>query len=92
MLERSSYSDCGGSSSDELGGGVNVPADGAGLKAPQCDLEIPNRLNLKEDSELADGAIICAKHQAQARTAVAAPSTGTPCFTSTPSARAGAPL
>ena len=34
----SSYSDCGSSSSDELGSGVDVPADGAGLEAPQCDL------------------------------------------------------
>lgn len=34
----SSYSDCGSSSSDELGSGVNVPADSAGLEAPQCDL------------------------------------------------------
>lgn len=34
----SSYSDCGSSSSDELGSGINVPADNAGLEAPQCDL------------------------------------------------------
>lgn len=34
----SSYSDCGSSSSNELGSGVNVPADGAGLEAPQCGL------------------------------------------------------
>lgn len=34
----------------------------------------------------------CAKRQAQARTAVAAPSTGKPCFTTTSSARVGALL
>lgn len=34
----SSHSDCSSSGSDELGGGVNVPADRTGLKAPQCDL------------------------------------------------------
>lgn len=35
---RSSYSDCGGSSTNELGGSVNVPADSAGLEASQCSL------------------------------------------------------
>lgn len=35
---RSSYSDCGSSSSDELGSGVNVPADSTGLETPQCEL------------------------------------------------------
>lgn len=35
---RSSDSDCSGSSTNELGGGVNVPADGTGLEASQCDL------------------------------------------------------
>lgn len=34
----SSDSDCGSSSSDKLGSGVNVPADSTGLEAPQCDL------------------------------------------------------
>ena len=34
----SGYSHCGSSSSDELGSGVNVPADSAGLEAPQYDL------------------------------------------------------
>lgn len=35
---RSSDSDCGSSSSNELGCSVNVPADSTGLDAPQCDL------------------------------------------------------
>lgn len=35
---RSSYSDCGSSSTNKLGSGVDVPADSAGLDAPQWDL------------------------------------------------------
>ena len=35
---RSSNSNSSSSSSDELGSSVNVPADGAGLEAPQCEL------------------------------------------------------
>lgn len=35
---RSSHSDCGSSSTNKLCSSVNVPADGTGLKGPQCDL------------------------------------------------------
>lgn len=34
----SSHSNCGSSSSNKLGSSINIPADGTGLKPPQCDL------------------------------------------------------